>query len=131
MIGLDANVLMRYFAQDDPIQSAAAVRLIEHRLTEDEPGYISLVALAETVWVLQRHYRLRPVDVAQIVQGLLEAPTVVVDSAAEVFLALTAVQEGRGSFSDVLIAALGAKAGCSTTMTFDRKASRLPGFSLA
>lgn len=129
MIGLDANVLVRYFAQDDPIQSATAVRLIEHRLTEDEPGYISLVALVETVWILQRHYRLHALDVAQIVQGLLEAPVVVVENATEVFLALTAVQVGRGSFSDVLIAALGAKAGCFTTVTFDRKAARLPGFS--
>lgn len=129
MIGLDANVLVRYFAQDDPIQSATAVRLIEHRLTEDEPGYISLVALVETVWILQRHYRLHALDVAQIVQGPLEAPVVVVENATEVFLALTAVQVGRGSFSDVLIAALGAKAGCFTTVTFDRKAARLPGFS--
>jgi len=131
MIGLDTNVLVRYLTQDDPIQSAAAVRLIEHRLTEDEPGFISLVALVETVWVLQRRYRLGALDVAHIVQGLLEAPVVVVESATEVFLALTAVQEGRGSFSDVLMAALGAKAGCSTTSTFDRKAARLPGFSLA
>jgi predicted nucleic-acid-binding protein len=131
MIGLDTNVLVRYFAQDDPVQSATAIRLIEHRLTEDEPGYISLVTLAETVWVLRRHYRLGAPDVAQIVQGLLEAPVVVVQSAAEVLVALTAVQEGRGSFSDVLIGALGARAGCSTTLTFDRKAARLPGFSLA
>lgn len=129
MIGLDTNVLVRYLAQDDPIQSATAVRFIEHRLTEDEPGFISVVALVETVWVLQRRYRLGALDVAQIVQGLLEAPVVVVESATEVFLALTAAQEGRGSFSDVLIAALGAKAGCSTTVTFDRKAARLPGFS--
>jgi predicted nucleic-acid-binding protein len=131
MIGLDTNVLVRYFAQDDPIHSATAVRLIEHRLTEEEPGYISVVALVETVWVLQRRYRLAALDVARIVEGLLEAPVVVVESAKEVFLAMTAVQDGRGSFSDVLIGALAAKAGCSTTVTFDRKAARLPGFSLA
>ncbi len=98
--------------------------------TEDEPGYISLVALVETVWVLQRHYRLGALDLAQVIRGLLEAPVIVVESVPEVFLALTAVQEGRGAFSDVLIAALGSKAGCSTTMTFDRKAARLRGFSL-
>ena len=131
MIGLDTNVLVRYFAQDDPIQSAKAVQLIEHRLTEDEPGFISLIAIAETVWVLQRHYRRSAPDVAEIIEGLLQAPVIVVESAAEVFLALTAVQEGRGSFSDALIGALGAMAGCSVTLTFDRKAARLPGFALA
>jgi predicted nucleic-acid-binding protein len=131
MIGLDTNVLVRYFAQDDPIQSAKAVQLIEHRLTEDEPGFISLIAIAETVWVLQRHYRRSARDVAEIIEGLLQAPVIVVESAEEVFLALTAVQEGRGSFSDALIGALGAMAGCSVTLTFDRKAARLPGFALA
>jgi predicted nucleic-acid-binding protein len=69
--------------------------------------------------------------VAQIVQGLLEAPVVVVESSGEVFVAMTAVQGGRGPFSDVLISAPGAKAGCSTTLTFDRKAEGLPGFPLA
>ena len=131
MIGLDTNVLVRYFAQDDPIQSAKAVQLIEHRLTEDEPGFISLVALVETVWVLQRHYRRGALDVAGIVEGLLQEPVFVVENAAEVFLALTAVQEGRGSFSDVLIGALGLRAGCTVTMTFDRKAAQLPGFAPA
>jgi len=131
MIGLDTNVLVRYFAQDDPIQSAKALQLIERRLTEDEPGFISLVALVETVWVLQRRYRRDARDVAAIIERLLQAPVVVIENATEVFLAMTAVQEGRGSFSDVLIGALGAKAGCSVTLTFDRKAARLPGFALA
>lgn len=131
MIGLDTNVLVRYFAQDDPIQSAKALQLIERRLTEDEPGFISLVALVETVWVLQRRYRRDARDVVAIIERLLQAPVVVIENAAEVFLAMTEVQEGRGSFSDVLIGALGAKAGCSMTLTFDRKAARLPGFALA
>jgi predicted nucleic-acid-binding protein len=38
---------------------------------------------------------------------------------------------GRGSFSDALIAALGAWAGCTATVTFDRKAARIPGFNFA
>jgi predicted nucleic-acid-binding protein len=52
MTGLDANILVRYFAQDDPIQSRVATEIIEDRLTEADPGLISLVAIAETVWVL-------------------------------------------------------------------------------
>jgi predicted nucleic-acid-binding protein len=40
------------------------------------------------------------------------------------------LKEGYGSFADALIGALGAKAGCSRTFTFDRKALRLAGFKL-
>jgi predicted nucleic-acid-binding protein len=130
MIGLDTNVLVRYFAQDDPIQSPRATELIEHRLTAANPGFISTVVIAEIVWVLERAYKLPAVDIATIVERLLQAPTLVIDNESEVFTALAALQEGHG-FADALIGALGTKAGCSATLTFDRSAARLPGFALA
>jgi predicted nucleic-acid-binding protein len=43
---------------------------------------------------------------------------------------MIALKKGH-SFADAIIAALGAKAGCSFTLTFDQKAVRLPGFKLA
>ena len=48
----------------------------------------------------------------------------------QVFTAMVALKEDRVSFADALIGALDAKAGCSATVTFDRKASRLDGFDL-
>jgi predicted nucleic-acid-binding protein len=45
-----------------------------------------------------------------------------------VFTATITVKEGRGSFADALIGALGARMGCSHTVTFDQKALRLPTF---
>jgi predicted nucleic-acid-binding protein len=47
MIGLDTNILVRYLTQDDPVQSPSATELIERRLTEQDPGFISVVAMAE------------------------------------------------------------------------------------
>lgn len=130
MIGLDTNILVRYFAQDDPVQSYKATVLMEQRLTEQSPGFVSIVALAETVWVLERSYRLRKQEIAIVIERMLGADALLVEHEAEVATALTAVWEGRGSFADALIAALNAKAGCSRTVTFDRKALRLPGFEL-
>jgi predicted nucleic-acid-binding protein len=43
---------------------------------------------------------------------------------------MVALKQGRGSFADALIGALGAKAGCSSTLTFGRKALQLCGFTL-
>lgn len=51
-----------------------------------------------------------------------------VDSEQEVFAAMIALKEGLGSFADALTGALGTKAGCSGTITFDQTALRLPGF---
>jgi predicted nucleic-acid-binding protein len=128
MIGLDTNVLIRYLAQDDPVQSAKATELIEHRLSEGDPGFISIVAMAETVWVLERAYRLSDVEIAATIERTLQADVLVVECEQQVFTAMIALKQGIGSFADALISALGAKAGCSATVTFDQKALRLPGF---
>jgi hypothetical protein len=47
MIGLGTNILVRYLAQDDPIQSAKATEIIERRLTEENLGFVSAVAMVD------------------------------------------------------------------------------------
>lgn len=131
MIGLDTNVLVRYLAQDDPVQSARATEIIEERLSAQEPGFISVVAMAETAWVLERAYHLSAAEIATAIERMLQAEPLVVEREQEVFTAMMALREGLGTFADALIGALGAIAGCSTTLTFDRRALRLPGFTLA
>jgi predicted nucleic-acid-binding protein len=130
MIGLDTNVLVRYLTEDDPIQSPKAADLIERALTESEPGYISIVAMVETTWVLERTYEFSATDIAVAIERMLQAPVLTVESEQEVFTAMIAVKEHRASFSDALIGALGARAGCARTVTFDRRAARLENFQL-
>jgi predicted nucleic-acid-binding protein len=130
MIGLDTNILVRYVTQDHPVQSAKAIEVIERRLTEEIPGFISIVAMVETVWVLDRAYGLTPQEIAAVVERMLQTDVLVIENEQEVFTAMIALKEGLGSFADCVIAALGAKAGCSSTVTFDHKALRLPGFRL-
>ena len=130
MIGLDTNVLVRYLAQDDPVQSPKATELIERRLSEENPGFVSVVAMVETAWVLDRAYGLADREIAAAIERTLQADVLFVEDEQEVFAAMIALKEGHGSFADALIGAVGARAGCSHTMTVDRKASRLPGFKL-
>ena len=130
MTGLDTNVLVRYFTQDDPIQSKKATEIIERRLTEDEPGFVSLVTMVETVWVLGRVYDLSSQEIASVVEGMLQSDTLVIQNEPEVFTATAALRAGRGSFADALAGALGTWAGCASTLTFDKKTGRLDGFEL-
>jgi len=130
MIGLDTNILVRYLTQDDPIQSPKARQIIERRLTEEKPGFVSIVAMVETVWVLERGYGLTPREIVAAVERMLQTDVLVVENEQEVFTAMIALKDGQGSFADAVIAALGARMGCSCTLTFDRKALRLPGFEL-
>ena len=128
MIGFDTNVIVRDLTQDDPVQSPKATELIERGLTEEEPGFVSVVAMAETAWVLERVYGRTAEGIAAVIERLLAVEVLVVESEQEVFTAMIAVKEGRDSFADALIGALGARAGCSHTVTFDQQALRLRAF---
>lgn len=128
MIGLDTNVVVRYLAQDDPVQSAKATQIFERRLSEREPGFVSLVTMVETVWVLDTVYGLSAGDIGRAVERMLQADTLVVQNEQEVFTAMMALKAGEGSFADALVGALGRWAGCGGTITFDKKAGRLDGF---
>jgi predicted nucleic-acid-binding protein len=130
MIGLDTNILIRYLTQDDPVQSAKATEILERRLTPKNPGFVSVVAMVETVGVLDRAYGLTAQKIAAAVERLLQVEVLAIENEQEVFTAMVALKQGHGSFADALIAELGVRAGCTRTLTFDQKALRLPSFEL-
>jgi predicted nucleic-acid-binding protein len=130
MIGLDTNILVRYFAKDDPVQFRQAAQILESQLTLDNPGFVSLVTVTELAWVLDSTYDFTSEQVASVIQRMLRVPTLQIQNAREVFLAADALQTTSASFDDALIGPLGAWAGCTTTLTFDKKAARLPSFRL-
>ncbi|HET9281218.1 MAG TPA: type II toxin-antitoxin system VapC family toxin [Candidatus Angelobacter sp.] len=130
MTGLDTNILVRYLTQDDPVQSRKAIEIIERRLSLTDPGFVSVVTIAETVWVLDRAYNFSNREIAAAVERMLQVEVLVIQHEQEVFAAMIALKQGRSSFSDALIAELGAQAGCLHTLTFDQKALRFPRFRL-
>jgi predicted nucleic-acid-binding protein len=130
VIGLDSNIIVRYLAQDDAHQSAAANQLMEQLLDEREPGFVPLAVLAEVVWVMVSSYGADRQLVRQVVEGLLSAPQLQVQSAEQVWRAVQGYAEGKADFSDVLIGVLAIDAGCRCTKTFDTVAARHAGFEL-
>jgi len=122
VIGLDTNVVVRYLVQDEPDQSATASTLIE-ALTEQDPGFLSLVTVVELYWVLRRAYKISTTRCAELVEGLLDARELRVGQDSIVRAALTASRGGL-DFADAVIAELGRVAGCEHTVTFDQRAAQ-------
>lgn len=129
MIGLDTNILVRYLAQDDPMQSPQATRLIEKELSERSPGYVSLIVLVETCWVLKRLYGATPVEVVNTARDLLDARQLQIENRRGVTRALARLDAHMGDIADALIAECAIEAGCSRVVTFDKAAVKL-GMSL-
>ncbi len=130
MIGLDTNVVLRYMLQDDPKQTRQANQIVDRQLSEQNPGFISLVTVLEVVWVLRSILKQNPAQIVSHVENLLTADSLKVQNEQQVFEAAFALKRGTGEFEDALIGALNAWTGCSHTLTFDRKAARLPYFQV-
>jgi predicted nucleic-acid-binding protein len=130
MIGLDTNILIRYLTQDNQILSPKATALIERHLLPESPGFISVVTMAEVAWVLDSYYSLSSSEIADGIERILSADMFIVEREQQVFTAMMLLRKGAADFADALIGLLAQRAGCSHTLTFDRKASRLPGFEL-
>jgi predicted nucleic-acid-binding protein len=130
MIGLDTNIILRYLLQDHPKQTRQANHVIDRQLSDENPGFISLVTVLEIVWVLRSLFKRTPAEIAAHLAQLLAADTLRVQNEQQVFEAVFALKRGTGEIEDALIGALDLWAGCSVTLTFDRKAARLPHFRL-
>lgn len=128
MIGIDTNVLVRHLVQDDPRQAGVAGQFFS-QLTEEEPGFVSLVVLAELSWVLMSSYALTQPQVLDRLEDLLGARELEFEDSETVWRAVMKARAGA-PFTDALIADTGELFGCSETVTFDRDAARLLGMRL-
>lgn len=130
MTGLDTNILARYLAQDDPNQSARATHLIERELSVRSPGLISLVVLIELLWVLESAYEVSDAARISIVERLLVAKELRLEAPPLVRKALSIKSGASAGLTDILIGLIYQTQGALETATFDKRASKLPGWRL-
>ena len=65
MRAVDTNVLVRLITRDDTRQAAAADSFIE------KGAWVSVLALAEAMWVVTSVYELKPKELARAIEMLL------------------------------------------------------------
>ena len=126
MIGLDTNVVVRHLVQDDVEQGAAATRAMA-QLEPKEPGFLTVVVLVETYWVLTRGYKFAADTVTTTLSALVDSPDIVVQDEPSVRAALRLARAGA-DFADALIASACKSRGCARVLSFDRRAQRDIGF---
>jgi predicted nucleic-acid-binding protein len=129
MIGIDTNVLVRYFIEDDPAQSRLTDSFF-HSLSSADPGWVSQATILEFAWIMKSVRRLDRKTIATTMSRLTMLDSIVVEQADTVDEALQWYRNGKAEFADCLIAASGRAAGCSKTVTFDKIAARDAGMEL-
>lgn len=91
-------------------------------------AWVSLLALAEAVWVLTSVYELKPAEAAVAVEMLLNHEHLTVQDSEVAALALDLFRQRPAfGFSDCLMLQIARKAGHQPLGTFDRALARADG----
>jgi predicted nucleic-acid-binding protein len=122
MRAVDTNVLVRLIVRDDRRQAEVAEEFVSRG------AWISHLVLAETSWVLDSVYELRPEQIATAVEMLLNHEHLTIQDADVVTAALENFRKRRAvTFSDHLIVEIARKGGHIPVGTFDRDLSKFDG----
>jgi predicted nucleic-acid-binding protein len=126
VIGLDTNVLLRILVDDGSPNVAVARRFAVEQVERGERLFLDRVVLAEIEWVLASIYGYARAQIAAAIHAVLENGAYEVEDRPVVHAAWEKFRDGSADFSDCLIAAKHATAGCAFTATFDRGMRGLP-----
>ena len=122
MRAVDTNVLVRILVRDDPKQVRAADEFVA------AGAWVSLLVLAETIWVLSIVYERDAAAIRTAVEQLLNHNELIVQDGEIVAAALETFRSRPAvGFTDCLLLEVARKAGHLPLGTFDRNLSRIEG----
>lgn len=117
MIGVDTNILLRAYLEDDEKQSAQAKAYLT-KATEANALFISSYAILEFAWVLKTKNYTRK-EIYDAVTILVDSDGISIGQKDVVLDALERYIKGKADFGDYMILAEGTKNSSHDFKTFD------------
>ncbi len=122
MQSADTNVLIRVLLRDDEKQTVIADKFVQ------AGAWVSVLCLAEAIWVIGKVYKYGRTGLADAVEMLLSHESFVLQDAPTVSAALELFRSHPAlGFSDCLILNMARKAGHLPLGTFDRSLGKCKG----
>jgi len=102
VIGIDTNVLARYYIEDATDVEAKSQREAARRLIDSgQPLMVGKTVMLELEWLMRGYYRLAVEDIRAVFQHLLELPQATIEDRAVVAQAIANMDAGL-DFADAL-----------------------------
>lgn len=130
MIGIDTNILLRLWLDDDPAQNQRIDALLAAHGGTPGSLLVTDVVLVEAVWTLKSAFEQDKEAQLVAVRSLLEETAFAFEDREAVAEAALLFEAGSCGFADWLVVAKHAWQGCAFTATFDRGMRKLPGIRL-
>lgn len=127
MIGLDTNVLVRFFVKDDARQAEKASACIRKIVSGGSACFVNVTVLCELVWVLESAYDYSRQEIAGLLERMIATRQFEIEAKDVVRQAAQDYRRGGADMADYLIGRINHANGCDRTVTFD-KALRKSGF---
>ncbi len=124
---LDTNILVRYFTNDEPTMARAALAVMERIERGEERVVTSPIVIFETVFLLERHYKVPKAAIREKVGDVLALRAVHLPEKALCARALDLYVEQNIAFADAYHAVWMRARGVSEVYSFDREFDRIVG----
>jgi predicted nucleic-acid-binding protein len=127
MIGLDTNILLRLWLNDDPAQNDLIDSLLAEHCSAPASLLVTDVVLVEAIWTLRSAFAQDKTAQLIAVRSLLNEIAFAFEDRDAVERAAALFEQGNCGFADALVVAKHAQRGCNFTATFDQRMRKLPG----
>lgn len=118
---VDTSVILRVLTADDKRKKRSAENLLTSAKSRGVALYLPPVTVLETVWVLEKVYKLGRNRVAEIVGALLNTPELKCEMESAFRSALADYAEKNVKFADAVMAHWALDMGISVVYTYDEK----------
>ncbi len=117
---IDANVILRFFLEDDAAQFLKAKAFMQRLETAQEDGLITEIVFAEVVWVLSKVYNIPRKEISDKFSGVLNYKGIKTALDKKLFIeSLKLYAEHSMDIQDIFLAVVARNSDCSI-VTFDR-----------
>jgi len=118
---IDTSVILRLLVKDDDIKRKAVERLLKEAINKGEALYVLPVALMETVFVLEKVYKIDRKKIREMLEAILNTPVLRFEMGDVFRKAIKVYEEKNVKFADAVMGYWGLEKGFSTVYTYDEK----------
>lgn len=125
MRAVDANVLIRYFAEDDKNKTDRCEALLEKVVKKEIDLYIMDIVIAEVVWVLESLYQFDRLKIRECLMRVLNTPCINFQNKSVISEAITFYADKNVDFIDAYQAAFMKDSKIKTIFSYDADFDKL------
>lgn len=102
---IDANIILRFLTNDDPMKADACTKLLEGAERNECHVWLPDLVLADVIWTLEKFYRLDKLQISKLVAPIISLRGLCCSNKETIFQALNLYTHHNIDWTDAFVAA--------------------------